>query len=400
MSVDIYPPIAAAELKLAIQDTQRRELTWLLDDLQATLGEFRHGLEDCYALLAPIDPGSTLVVSTPRNESVKGHVTRVGTRIVKGTLSLRLRTAPPQTLSIDPTHPIHLAPLTLLHARLTDALDVLTRTLEFLPEGGGSKTTLPPAADATAAAAFVSAQLRLLSTTLHESSAILKGRPLTDTDPGWTTLSAAPGHFLAPPAPPPPTSNLNNFLSAPQQQTDASAANPLHNISIYFSLQESALVLWVRSLEPADAAPSFGMKFALAIGTARRLEHDESDVIFGYCCAGLDGKPAGGEEEHRRHGPRTSPTLSVKRPVSQSGPPVLSGTRDSTRRSSSRNPGGAAGGREKDGDAVQVYVREKIRVESADPSLMSLSAKLGALSHTLTMARRNLAAVMGEELEE
>lgn len=350
------------------------------------------------------------MVSTPRNESVKGHVTRVGTRIVKGTLSLRLRTAPPQTLSVDPTHPIHLAPLTLLHARLTDALDVLTRTLEFLPEGssssssggGSKKRPLPPAADATAAAAFVSAQLRLLSTTLQESSAILKGRPLTDTDPGWTTLSAAPGHFLAPPAPPPPATNLNSFLSAPQQQPDASAGNPLHNISIYFSLQESALVLWVRTLEPADTTPSFGMKFALAIGTARRLEHDESDVIFGYCCAGLDGKPAGGgdEEEHRRHGPRTSPTLSAKRPPSQSGAPVLSGTRDSTRRSSSRNPGGAAGGREKDGDALQVYVREKIRVESADPSLMSLSAKLGALSHTLTMARRNLAAVMGEELED
>ncbi|TLS22164.1 uncharacterized protein PpBr36_09839 [Pyricularia pennisetigena] len=400
MSVDIYPPIASAEIKLAVQDTQRRELTWLLDDLQATLGEFRHGLEDCYALLAPIDPGSTLVVSTPRNEAVKGHVTRVGTRIVKGTLSLRLRTAPPQTLSVDPTHPIHLAPLTLLHARLTDALDVLTRTLEFLPEGGSART-LPPAADATAAAAFVSAQLRLLSTTLHESSAILKGRPLTDTDPGWTTLSAAPGHFLAPPAPPPPSSNLNNFLSAQQQQQpDAAAGNPLHNISIYFSLQESALVLWVRALEPADAAPSFGMKFALAIGTARRLEHDESDVIFGYCCAGLDGKPAG-DGDHSRHGPKTSPTLSVKRPASsQSGAPVLSGTRDSTRRSSSRNPGGAAGGREKDGDAVQVYVREKIRVESADPSLMSLSAKLGALTHTLTMARRNLAAVMGEDLED
>ena len=66
---------------------QDRELEWLLGELHSTLTELRHGLEDCYALLAPVDPGSTLVVSTPRNEIVKGHITRVGTRIVKGVRS-------------------------------------------------------------------------------------------------------------------------------------------------------------------------------------------------------------------------------------------------------------------------------------------------------------------------
>lgn len=63
---------------------KRRELEWLLNELHETLQNLKSGLEDCYALLAPVDPGSTLVVSTPRNEIVKGHVTRVGTRIVKG----------------------------------------------------------------------------------------------------------------------------------------------------------------------------------------------------------------------------------------------------------------------------------------------------------------------------
>jgi hypothetical protein len=63
---------------------QRRELEWLVEELHETLINLKHGLEDCYALLAPIDHGSTLVLSTPRNEVVKGHVTRVGTRIVKG----------------------------------------------------------------------------------------------------------------------------------------------------------------------------------------------------------------------------------------------------------------------------------------------------------------------------
>ena len=63
---------------------QERELDWLLEELHETLTNLKHGLEDCYALLAPVDPGSTLVLSTPRHEVVKGHVTRIGTRIVKG----------------------------------------------------------------------------------------------------------------------------------------------------------------------------------------------------------------------------------------------------------------------------------------------------------------------------
>lgn len=63
---------------------QRRELEWLLNELHETLQTLKSGLEECYALLAPIEPGSTLAVSTPRNETVKGHITRQGTRIVKG----------------------------------------------------------------------------------------------------------------------------------------------------------------------------------------------------------------------------------------------------------------------------------------------------------------------------
>lgn len=63
---------------------QERELKWIVDETLEVCQYLRHGLEDCYALLAPIDPGSTLVMSTPRNEKVKGTITRVGTRIVKG----------------------------------------------------------------------------------------------------------------------------------------------------------------------------------------------------------------------------------------------------------------------------------------------------------------------------
>lgn len=125
MSVEIWPPISSEQLKDALESTQvgrcpsfhhyifstkllsamatdissswilvepyssppskqNRELDWLVEELRETLTNLKHGLEDCYALLAPIDPGSTLVLSTPRNEIVKGTITRVGTRIVKG----------------------------------------------------------------------------------------------------------------------------------------------------------------------------------------------------------------------------------------------------------------------------------------------------------------------------
>ncbi len=48
----------------------------------------------------------------------------------------------------------------------------------------------------------------------------------------------------------------------------------------------------------------------------------------------------------------------------------------------------------------EVRVREKIRVESADPSLLSAMAKLAALEHNVGMARKCLSIVMGEDSEE
>jgi hypothetical protein len=107
MSTSVWPPLPAHELKKAEEETtvslplptptalrvclqankhttQAREISWLLDSLQETLVSLKAGLEECYALLAPIEPGSTLVLSSPRSEYIKGHVTRVGTRVVKG----------------------------------------------------------------------------------------------------------------------------------------------------------------------------------------------------------------------------------------------------------------------------------------------------------------------------
>jgi len=57
---------------------------WLIDYIREDeIKPIKHVLDECYALLAPVHPGTNLVVSTPRNEKVKGTITRVGTRIVK-----------------------------------------------------------------------------------------------------------------------------------------------------------------------------------------------------------------------------------------------------------------------------------------------------------------------------
>ncbi|KAB5528955.1 RAVE subunit 2/Rogdi [Coniochaeta sp. 2T2.1] len=353
MSVEIWPPIAPEQLKTAQETTLSRELDWLLSELHEILVSLKHGLEDCYALLAPIDPGSTLVLSTPRNEVVKGTITRVGTRIVKGTIHLRLRTLPPQTLTLDPAHAIHLAPLTNLHNLLNHSLDLLSLTLSYCYAPSPPSPPIP-------SPAFLSAQLRLLSQSLSDASSILKGPPLTSSDPGWTTCSVSPSHFSPP---------------LPLSQT---GVPPL---SFHLGLQEGSIVLWLRSLEDANLPPTFGSKLAFAIGTARRLDHDEAERVFGFCCEG--------EGHGHEHGERPGTSSS-------SGGGGGGGASGSLRRvGSNTTVGGGKGGREMD-----VFVREKVRVESADPSLLSLAAKLTALGHVLGLARRNLAAVMGEELED
>lgn len=45
---------------------------------------------------------------------------------------------------------------------------------------------------------------------------------------------------------------------------------------------------------------------------------------------------------------------------------------------------------------LEVRVREKVRVESQDPSLMAAMAKLSALEHGVRVCRRGLGVVMGE----
>ena len=84
MSTAVWPPIDPAQLVDEQAKSQARELEWLLQQLRETLQSLKAGLEETAALLAPSENGSTLVLSSVRSECLKGLVTRVGTRIVKG----------------------------------------------------------------------------------------------------------------------------------------------------------------------------------------------------------------------------------------------------------------------------------------------------------------------------
>jgi len=84
MSAAIWPPIGDVQLADEQAAAQARELEWLLVQLRETLRSLKAGLEECAALLAPSENGSTLVLSSVRSESLKGVVTRIGTRITKG----------------------------------------------------------------------------------------------------------------------------------------------------------------------------------------------------------------------------------------------------------------------------------------------------------------------------
>ncbi|KAI1097523.1 RAVE subunit 2/Rogdi [Jackrogersella minutella] len=321
-------------------DHQARELTWLLTSVRSTLAQLQRGLEDCCALLSPADAaGSTLVLTTPRNETVKGHATRVGAHLVRGLVHLKLRTLPPQTLSLDPSRPVRVAALARLDALLAGAVGLCLSLEER----------------AAPSAPYLASQLRLLSRHISEAAAVVKGPPRAPSP--RPSLNAAR---------PTTSSSARSFTShapanSPQIPLDTAwttssvslshFAPPLsRNLSLYVTIQDASLVLYLRALEPADAPVNFGTKLALAIGTTRRLEHDEADRVFTYRCDG-ETRFEGSSAEDGKKG-------------------------------------------------VEVYVREKVRVESADPSLLSLSAKLSALGNTLGLARRNLAAVMGEEMED
>ncbi|KIW49198.1 hypothetical protein PV05_10897 [Exophiala xenobiotica] len=327
MSTWVYPPIPPDELRKAEEDSLKLELQWLLKSLQHSLGALKEGLEECAALLATKEPGSTLVLSSLRSESVKGFVTRIGTKLVKGDIHLRLTTLPPNTprgtttstpstrlifhsSSSSSSSDILLPQLQAVRSRINDSLDIID-----ISRWTGQSTD----------SSFISGQLRLLHDNLREAKACLKG-PVTGAEnasiPGaeWWSNSADENIFQPP---------LSEYLS------------------LHFTIQEANLVLTVRTLAPTSpgGTPStpgegsfslsgFNLRSKLLGLGPRPPTHDEMGEIFEW-----------------------------------------RGRKD-------------------------VIVREKVRVETGDPSLMSVAAKLSALEHEVARWRMNLTIILTGSVEE
>lgn len=173
-------------------------------------------------------------------------------------------------------------------------------------------------------ASFIAGQLRLLQDTIRDAVRELKGsgmkrswhedaidprvRSLHPVVVGWSPLCGRlTPQLFDPPLP--------------------------ENLSFHLSLSEAALRVELRTLVAVasqESALGFRDRIAVAIGAARKPDHDEAEETFRY--------------------------------------------RDE-----------------------EVRVREKVAVESQDPSLMATMTKLVALEHTVAQAAQCLATVMGQE---
>ncbi|KAF2747531.1 hypothetical protein M011DRAFT_46894 [Sporormia fimetaria CBS 119925] len=302
MSTAVWPPIDPAQLADEQAKSQARELEWLLSELRESLQSLKAGLEECAALLAPTETGSTLVLSSVRSESLKGLVTRVGTRIVKGNVKLRLASLPPPrgassydlTIATGPEAPdLVIKQLTSVKNSINNSLDVIDVTTWT----GDAKN-----------AHFIAGQLQLLTDNMQEARQALKG--YSDVQMPWWEDPIDERTF-EPPLPP--------------------------NVSFHLSIFDAALLLEIRTLEihnPDEGLSMTGFNFrdrlAVALGASRQPVHDEADRTFTY-------------------------------------------------------------------KGQEVRVKEKIRIESQDPALMSVMAKLSALDHSLMMNQKALNIVMGRE---
>lgn len=322
MSLSVYPPVSPEQQRKGEDEAQRLELQWLLGEFQQSLASLKEGLDECAALLAPKEPGSTLVLSSLRSESVKGFVTRIGTKIVKGDIHLRLASLPPNTprtqtnsnpsthlaFAPSPTTPELVLPqLFAVRSLVNDSLDIVD-----VSRWAGQATD----------ASFISGQLRLLHDNLSNAKAYMKG-PIAgqarDVPGGEWWTSSVDAKIFQPPLP--------------------------DHLSLHFTIQDANIVLTIRTLAPSSpggtpATPASDSGFSLSgfnlrnklLGLGPRApNHDEVGEIFEWL-----------------------------------------GKQD-------------------------VIVREKARVETGDPSLMSSAAKLSALEHEVARWRHNLRTVMGED---
>lgn len=330
MSTIVWPPIAPENLVKEQQSNTARELAWLLSSLQDTLHSLKAGLEECAELLAPKDPGSTLPLSSQRSENLKGFITRVGTRITKGDINLRLPSLPMPRgqnsvkLRINNDTPgastLVLSQLVAVRGSINGALDVVDATRWT----GDNRN-----------ADFISGQLQLLHENILEAKGALRG---------WTPDQRA-WH---------------------EEPVPADAFNPplADNISFHLSISEAAILLNVRTLE--SAFPHSGTNTPLSFTSASS--------------ASTHHHPPPSSSSHSYTGFSIRDRLTA----------VLGGGRQAFH-----------------DEAHEVFtykgqevrVRDKVRVESQDPSLLAAFAKLGALERNVALWRRGLDTVMGKEVD-
>ncbi|KAL2822129.1 Rogdi leucine zipper containing protein-domain-containing protein [Aspergillus cavernicola] len=255
MATWVYPPLAPERLEQEADSALERELEWLLRSLQDSLASLREGLHECAALLAPKEPGSTLVLSSLRSENVKGFVTRVGTKVVKGDIQLRLnslssRGAPVTRLCLSNSSN---APELVLN-QLVSVRDLVNQCLDIVDVSTWTGDPLD--------ARFIYSQLHLLGDTIAEGQQMLKGE--SDVVRGKWSETSAPENIFEPPLPP--------------------------QLSFHLSIADSALVLYLRTLEsstPTHTPTAFSSDISLTgfsirdrlFGT-RQPVHDESGDVF------------------------------------------------------------------------------------------------------------------------
>ncbi|KAL3477771.1 Rogdi leucine zipper containing protein-domain-containing protein [Aspergillus californicus] len=255
MATWVYPPLAPDRLEQEANSSLEKELEWLLRSLQDSLASLRAGLHECAALLAPKEPGSTLVLSSMRSENVKGFVTRVGTKIVKGDIQLRLnslstRGAPVTRacISNSPDAP------ELVLSQLVSVRDLVNQCLDIVDVSTWTGDPLD--------ARFIYSQLHLLGETISEGRQMLKGDSDLVRGKWWET--SAPENMFDPPL--------------PQQ------------LSFHLSISDSALVLYLRTLEsstPTHTPTAFASDISLTgfsirdrLFGSRQPAHDEAGDVF------------------------------------------------------------------------------------------------------------------------
>ncbi|KAF1811060.1 hypothetical protein P152DRAFT_490141 [Eremomyces bilateralis CBS 781.70] len=268
MSAAVWPPLSSVEeLRKEEETSLARELNWLLDSLQTTLQSLKEGLTECAELLAPAEPGSTLALSSHRSESLKGFITRVGTRIVKGDIKLRLPTLPtPRSTPYFPlllTHPHTIPQLSTCRSSILSALDAID-----VSRWAGSPHD----------ANFIAGQLRLLSTEIANARKELKGEEGTKHDGGlWTETGVARGCFEGTVG-----AAGGGGYAAPG---DAVIREGFHHLNVWVGVRGCVLEVVVRTLQPVQPESSGiggGMLRGLAnaLGGQKLAAHDEEGKVF------------------------------------------------------------------------------------------------------------------------